>query len=221
MKREEIEQRIRDYTASKEDSKVDIELDNHLNSFIWNKVEKSINPVRKMRWISLMAASILGIILTIGISSFTRKNNEIAYLKAEIENREMEKSSILQELAQVQHEKRLIQDQPPKIDTVYTTNVVYKTVYQTNNTQELYFAHEIDSGAFEAESEAQNLIALSSEERSISNSDSVKVDELSQWEESFDIIIDPTAEILHIKIDFDKVVSTFIGVNKFKNCPLF
>jgi hypothetical protein len=223
MKREEIEQRIRDFIARQEDTHVDTDLDNHLKTTIFSEIEKKINPTRQIPFSWWAAASILGIILAFSISFFHQQNAEITYLKTELEKRDEINTTILSQLTQLQHEQMRSQNTPQNVDTVYKTKTIYRTIYQTNNItpRNEPFAGLIDSMAIQPEEAPQKLSVLSDKEIRMNTRDSIKIEELSHWEESFDIIIDPTAEILQYKIDFDKVISTFIKLNDYNNCPVF
>lgn len=206
MKREEIEQRIRDFIARQEDTHVDTDLDNHLKTTIFSEIEKKINPTRQIPFSWWAAASILGIIMAFSISFFHQQNAEITYLKTELERREEINTTILSQLTQLQHEQMRSQNTPQKVDTVYKTKTIYRTIYQTNSItpQDEPFTVIIDSMPIQPEEAPQKLSVLSDKEIRMNTRDSIKIEELSQWEESFDIIIDPTAEILHFKIDFNE-----------------
>jgi hypothetical protein len=128
MKLKEIEKKFGDYINSKEDTQVDFELDNLLNSKVWPQIEDRVTTQKSIRPYWWAAASIIGIIMAFGASySYTvkQKNEKIAHLESELANMNNSKDKLFQQVRQMQYKLEIAQSNLQKPKTIYRTKIAY------------------------------------------------------------------------------------------------
>lgn len=103
-------------------------IDNAGKNKVWGKVQStiSIKRIRIPAW-TLVAASVsLLVVASFGYFGIHARNEQIAQLKQEIEQLELNKSHLQIKFTDLADALTKLQNQPPRIDTVFKTKIVYK-----------------------------------------------------------------------------------------------
>ncbi len=126
MKLSDLEKQFNEFSRTQESQSLG-NVDKSVQNKVWKKVQ--LNTPHKKRSIAPWAYAAASMILLIAAYSYVvilSKNKQITQLKNEIEQLELTKTNLQGKYIDVADALTLLQNQAPRIDTVYKTRIVYK-----------------------------------------------------------------------------------------------
>ncbi|MFC0876405.1 hypothetical protein ACE01N_07405 [Saccharicrinis sp. FJH2] len=142
MKLSEIEKRFKSFMENQFNDSISKDIENGKDK-VWKNVQANLpNEARSIPAWTLAAASVVIILIaSFGYSGIKNRNQQIARLRTELQQRINNNSLLEEDMSEVKKQLMNLKNQPPKIDTVYKTRIVYiekEPVTEKGNTDEDY-----------------------------------------------------------------------------------